>query len=87
MTRSIELRRQLAAVIFTMIALMGAAVANAEEDLYDGKWHFSITPYLWLPDINGTVEYTNAGGGEQYFYGRRTEQLSRVARLRRHVHR
>ena len=77
MIRSIERRPQLAAVILTTIALMGAAVANAEEDLYDGKWHFSITPYLWLPDINGTVEYTQCRWHrEQYFYGRRGEQLS-----------
>lgn len=35
---------------------------SAEEDKSDGKWHFSVTPYLWLPGINGTVTYSNVAG-------------------------
>jgi hypothetical protein len=30
--------------------------------MFDGKWHFALTPYLWLPAINGTVTYQNPAG-------------------------
>jgi hypothetical protein len=29
----------------------------AETDPFDGKWRFSLTPYLWLPNVNGHLEY------------------------------
>jgi hypothetical protein len=25
--------------------------------MFDGTWHFSATPYLWLPDVNATLNY------------------------------
>ncbi|MEO9169804.1 MAG: hypothetical protein ABI282_03535, partial [Candidatus Baltobacteraceae bacterium] len=27
------------------------------QDGYDGKWHTSITPYIWAPHINGTLVF------------------------------
>jgi hypothetical protein len=52
---------QLAAILAT-IAAIGAGPTNAAQDANDGQWHFIITPYLWLPDTNGTVKYTNPAG-------------------------
>jgi hypothetical protein len=45
--------------------LVGAVVtpAHAAEDMFDGNWHFSATPYLWLPAVDGTVNYSAFGGG------------------------
>ncbi len=40
-----------------------AVPSRAAEDMFDGNWHFGITPYLWLPDINGTVNYSVGRGG------------------------
>ena len=65
MTRPIEMKRHLAALLLGTAAVAAAAPASAEEDLFDGKWHFSLTPYYWLPVINGTVTYNSpaSGGG------------------------
>jgi hypothetical protein len=52
----------LATLILGITVILGSAQVNAEDDLSDGKWHFSITPYLWLPNINGTVKYDNPAG-------------------------
>jgi hypothetical protein len=46
-----------------MVASAVAIPGNAAEDMFDGKWHFNVTPYLWLPVINGTVNYSVGRGG------------------------
>lgn len=34
----------------------GSAVENQPRmDLFDGQWHFSVTPYAWLPTIYNTT--------------------------------
>ena len=63
MIRAIELRRYLGLLLLGTIAVGAAPPVSAEEDKADGKWHFSLTPYLWLPDVNGSVNYTRRGGG------------------------
>jgi hypothetical protein len=37
-------------------ALSAAVPAQATVNPYDGNWHFSVTPYLWLPNINGSMD-------------------------------
>ena len=34
------------------------AIAPAADkiDPYDGDWHFTMTPYPWLPKVNGTLD-------------------------------
>ncbi len=32
------------------------APAAGKVDPYDGDWHFTLTPYLWLPNINGKID-------------------------------
>lgn len=36
-------------------ALAFAVPAAATVDPYDGSWRFSLTPYLWVPNLNGNV--------------------------------
>ena len=37
----------------------GAAVAQSDSD----EWRFSLTPYLWLPTIEGTLSFSVPPGG------------------------
>ena len=37
----------------------GAAVAQSDSD----EWQFNLTPYLWLPTIDGTFRYSPPAGG------------------------
>lgn len=39
--------------------LAGAPAARAQE----ADWKFSLTPYLWLPNVNGTLKYGVPPGG------------------------
>ena len=42
------------ALIFALIP----AAATAQD-----RWTFTVTPYLWLPNVNGTLKYEPAAGG------------------------
>ena len=33
-----------------------ATPAAAAIDPYDGNWHFNLTPYVWLPNVNGSTD-------------------------------
>jgi hypothetical protein len=44
------------------LALAASAPAGAAEDAYDGRWHFSVIPYLWVPSIDGTMNFTSDSG-------------------------
>ena len=34
----------------------GSAAENQPRmDIFDGQWHFSVTPYVWLPTIYNTT--------------------------------
>ena len=50
-TGMVLLASMIAAVIFT-------APAHAQVVAPPNQWTFSITPYLWLPNINGTLKYS-----------------------------
>ena len=44
------------------VALAGAALAAAlpaaaAVDPFDGSWHYSVTPYLWLPNVNANLSH------------------------------
>jgi hypothetical protein len=62
MIRTIELKRSLVAWLLGTMAVAASAPVLAEEDVFDGKWHFAVTPYLWLPSINGSLTYHNVHG-------------------------
>jgi hypothetical protein len=50
------MKRAILAALLTAAALQGRAYA--EEG-----WSFSLTPYIWLPNINGTLKYSIPPGG------------------------
>jgi hypothetical protein len=48
----------------SLLAFSSAAWAD-RVDLYDGQWHYSLTPYAWFPNINQTSRIsTRLGGGK-----------------------
>ena len=57
MIRTLEAKRQLVALLLGTMAAAAAGQVGAEEDMFDGKWHFAITPYLFVPKVYGTVTY------------------------------
>jgi hypothetical protein len=46
------------AVLLVLFAAAGMSQARAEDG-----WTFSITPYIWLPNVNGTLKYATPPGG------------------------
>lgn len=44
--------------ITAALALLMSASAHAQSASSADKWTFSLTPYLWLPNINGTLRYS-----------------------------
>jgi hypothetical protein len=61
MIRTLEAKRHLVALLLGTIAAAAAGQVGAEEDMFDGKWHFAITPYLFVPKVYGTVTYQLGG--------------------------
>lgn len=59
-------RRELCAVLTMLLSVKSFAQENSDE------WKFSITPYLWLPTISGTLKYhlpPGAGGNPSFDIG------------------
>lgn len=36
-------------------ALAGVTAFAAEPDMFDGQWHYSLTPYVWIVSLHGTA--------------------------------
>jgi len=52
-----SLHRTLAALAILGVSAFPVISAAADKvDPYDGGWHFTLTPYLWLPNINGSID-------------------------------
>jgi len=47
----------------TLATLALCGPHSAAEQTPGDQWTFSITPYLWLPNINGTLKYSIPPGG------------------------
>jgi hypothetical protein len=55
-------------VLLAISALIIAAPARAQSVSPADQWTFSLTPYLWLPNVNGTLKYSippGAGGSPE----------------------
>lgn len=55
-------------LLASMTALIFTAPAQAQSTVPSDQWTFSITPYLWLPNVNGTLKYNippGAGGSPE----------------------
>jgi hypothetical protein len=48
----------IAIVVFGLAVMCGGVWAGPAADDIDGGWHFSVTPYLWVPRIDGTLNFT-----------------------------
>ena len=57
MTRSTALKTLLS-VALTGTSLATVLPALAQVDSFDGDWHYSVTPYLWLPNVNANLSHT-----------------------------
>lgn len=44
------------ALALAAAGISAPAAAASSADPYDGNWHFTITPYLWLPALSGSVD-------------------------------
>ena len=42
------------------LACIAAQPSHAEQDPYDGHWHFTLTPYVWLASASGNFVFDNA---------------------------
>jgi hypothetical protein len=45
---------------FLVLALSGPAGAAPDSD--DGKWHYTVAPYVWLPTLNATINLPGVPG-------------------------
>ena len=53
--------------ILTIVALYGPLGASAQTP--SNQWTFSITPYLWAPNVDGTLKYSGTGGNPEVQVG------------------
>jgi hypothetical protein len=42
--------------LLTVVLLACATVANAQQRNPDDRWRFTVTPYLWLPSLTGSLK-------------------------------
>jgi hypothetical protein len=49
--------------VFALCAAMAPPAAAAEVNMYDGQWHYQLTPYGWFPSISGDLDFTLPSGG------------------------
>jgi hypothetical protein len=60
------MKRTAFSMAFCGLATLLPASAGAQASAPPGEWKFSLTPYLWMPTVGSTVQYTlpaSAGGG------------------------
>ena len=50
------------AITGASVLASGGAASAAGVDMYDGQWHYSLTPYAWFPNINQTLQLTTPSG-------------------------
>lgn len=57
-------RRKIAATLLTVLLVVGlvtslAPAAHAEEEGAVNPWSFEMAPYVWLPEVQGTIRVRN----------------------------
>jgi hypothetical protein len=52
-----------AALLMLTVGALPPASAQSQGEPAADRWNFSITPYLWLPNVNGALNYTIPSGG------------------------
>lgn len=59
-------------IAILIVAVAGAACGNANAQQSADEWRWNLTPYLWLPTIDGHVKYDvppDGGGGPDVSIG------------------
>lgn len=56
-----NMKPHLAALTLALGSLSVTVPARAAVDMYDGAWHFSLTPYVWLANVNGSIDSRISG--------------------------
>jgi opacity protein-like surface antigen len=51
-----------ATVLVTVVLLACATAVNAAGENPDDRWRFTVTPYIWLPSISGSMNLTPSPG-------------------------
>jgi len=49
-------------VLVTVVLLACATVVNASEEKLDDRWRFTITPFIWIPSLSGSMKLDPAPG-------------------------
>jgi hypothetical protein len=49
-------------VIAAVVLLACATVLNAAEEKLDDRWHFAVTPFIWVPSISGSMKLDTPPG-------------------------
>src|SRR6185295_11624984 len=52
-------------VLAGILLLYVLPAAASAEDLYDGKWHFAVAPYIWVPNIDATLKFDTPFGNTE----------------------
>lgn len=65
MAQTSLLKNRIAAAAICALGLAATTQASAEVNMFDGEWHASVTPYLWLPVINGSTSFKGPVGNAQ----------------------
>lgn len=47
----------LAAALAVGAGVLAALPCSAAVDPFDGNWRFSVTPYVWMPNVNANLDY------------------------------
>jgi hypothetical protein len=53
-------------LIFLLALLVAIPMSTAQgaENPDDGNWHFTLTPYAWVPSVDGTLSFTPPRSGD-----------------------
>lgn len=57
-------RAALAAFALAALAASPACADPLRPNMYDGDWHFTLTPYVWLPGVTSDLSYRIPGHPE-----------------------
>lgn len=60
-----SLKLAVAIFIAGMGALSAGTAAAEDVNMWDGQWHYEITPYAWVPWMYATVQLPAIAGGGQ----------------------
>lgn len=49
-------RRPIAAILALLLLTVSAVAARAQEESAKSPWAFELTPYVWLPEVQGAIK-------------------------------